>query len=65
MRVHVPYVPNKFGVPSAKCLNWSIVTRAHIPRQAMPSQLEPRGRLQLFHGQVRDITLYGHENLQN
>ena len=27
------YIPNQFGVWSVKCLNWSIVTRAHVPRQ--------------------------------
>jgi hypothetical protein len=27
------YVSNQFGVPSRKCVSWSIVTRDHVPRQ--------------------------------
>ena len=43
MGVSTPYAPKVFW--SAKCLKWSIVTRAHAPRQVHPVS----GRTPLLH----------------
>jgi hypothetical protein len=37
-----------FGVPSRKCLSWSIVTRANAPRQAIADWLLVEGGGGLF-----------------
>ena len=37
-----------FGVPSRQCLGWSILTRAHAPRQAIADWLLVEGGGGLF-----------------